>query len=74
MVHMHKKHKVMMLDEQMRVISLSNQGDSARKIAKSFVCNVYTIYIYIDWIIQFFVIWKISLLKSLNIVTSSRHF
>ena len=45
MVHTHKKRKVVMLDEQMCVIKLSNQGDSAGKIAKSFVCNVYTIYI-----------------------------
>ena len=36
MVHVHKKRKVMMLGERMRVIKLSNQGDSARKIAESF--------------------------------------
>ena len=41
----HKKCKVMMLDERMCVIILSNQGDSARKIAESFVCNVYTVFI-----------------------------
>ena len=45
MVHVHKKCKVMMLDEQMCVIKLPNQGDSDRKIAKSFVCNVYTVFI-----------------------------
>ena len=30
-----KKRKVMTLDERVRVIKLSNQGDSARKIAAS---------------------------------------
>ena len=44
MVHAHKKRKVMM-DGRMRVIKLSNQGDSATKIAESFVCNVYTVYL-----------------------------
>ena len=42
MAHAHKKHKVMMLDERMHVIKLSNQGNSARKIAESF-CSIFSI-------------------------------